>query len=80
MSPWYQLLDVLGFGRDFFWHWTWSHVLGLEFKVFENITDSVKSETCICVHVCVCGCSLQFDPAPRRGEPHVTRHTPDYFL
>jgi len=25
-------------------------------------------------------CSLQFDPAPRRGEPHVTRHTPDYFL
>lgn len=25
-------------------------------------------------------CSLQFDPAPRRGEPHVTRRTPDYFL
>jgi len=24
--------------------------------------------------------SLQFDPAPRRGEPHVTRKTPDYFL
>eukprot|EP01117_Protostelium_nocturnum_P001685 TRINITY_DN1206_c1_g3_i1.p1 TRINITY_DN1206_c1_g3~~TRINITY_DN1206_c1_g3_i1.p1 ORF type:complete len:317 (-),score=93.40 TRINITY_DN1206_c1_g3_i1:107-1057(-) len=23
---------------------------------------------------------LQFDPAPRRGEPHVTRKTPDYFL
>ena len=23
---------------------------------------------------------LQFDPAPRRGEPHVTRQTPDYFL
>ncbi|KAL0964987.1 hypothetical protein UPYG_G00275320 [Umbra pygmaea] len=23
---------------------------------------------------------LQFDPAPRRGEPHVTRCTPDYFL
>ena len=22
-------------------------------------------------------CSLQFDPAPRRGEPHVTRRTPD---
>jgi len=22
----------------------------------------------------------QFDPAPRRGEPHVTRRTPDYFL
>uniref|UniRef100_A0A8C5Q2A5 Serine/threonine-protein phosphatase n=1 Tax=Leptobrachium leishanense TaxID=445787 RepID=A0A8C5Q2A5_9ANUR len=21
-----------------------------------------------------------FDPAPRRGEPHVTRRTPDYFL
>lgn len=21
--------------------------------------------------------SLQFDPAPRRGEPHVTRRTPD---
>ena len=24
--------------------------------------------------------SLQFDPAPRRGEPMVTRRTPDYFL
>uniref|UniRef100_A0A7S2RL66 Serine/threonine-protein phosphatase n=1 Tax=Mucochytrium quahogii TaxID=96639 RepID=A0A7S2RL66_9STRA len=23
---------------------------------------------------------LQFDPAPRRGEPHVTRRPPDYFL
>lgn len=23
---------------------------------------------------------LQFEPAPRRGEPHVTRRTPDYFL
>jgi len=23
---------------------------------------------------------LQFDPAPRRGEPHVTRRTPEYFL
>jgi len=23
---------------------------------------------------------LQFDPAPRKGEPHVTRLTPDYFL
>lgn len=23
---------------------------------------------------------LQFDPAPRRGEPNVTRRTPDYFL
>jgi serine/threonine-protein phosphatase 2A catalytic subunit len=23
---------------------------------------------------------LQFNPAPRRGEPHVTRRTPDYFL
>ena len=23
---------------------------------------------------------LQFDPAPRRGEPEVTRRTPDYFL
>ena len=22
----------------------------------------------------------QFEPAPRRGEPHVTRRTPDYFL
>lgn len=28
----------------------------------------------------VCLRSLQFDPAPRRGEPHVTRRTPDYFL
>jgi len=23
---------------------------------------------------------LQFDPAPRRGEPHVTRRTPEYLL
>jgi serine/threonine-protein phosphatase 2A catalytic subunit len=23
---------------------------------------------------------LQFDPAPRRGEPHITRRSPDYFL
>jgi serine/threonine-protein phosphatase 2A catalytic subunit len=23
---------------------------------------------------------LQFDPAPRRGEPEITRRTPDYFL
>jgi len=23
---------------------------------------------------------LQFDPAPRRGEPHITRRTPEYFL
>jgi len=23
---------------------------------------------------------LQFDPAPRRGEPHLTARTPDYFL
>ena len=33
---------------------------------------------------CTCDCfilySLQFDPAPRRGEPTVTRRTPDYFL
>lgn len=25
-------------------------------------------------------CAMQFDPAPRRGEPEVTRRTPDYFL
>jgi len=24
--------------------------------------------------------SLQFDPAPRAGEPLVTRRVPDYFL
>ena len=23
---------------------------------------------------------IQFDPAPRRGEPHVSRRAPDYFL
>ena len=23
---------------------------------------------------------LQFDPAPRRGEDHVSRRSPDYFL
>lgn len=27
-----------------------------------------------------CFISLQFDPAPRKGEPHVSRRTPDYFL
>lgn len=28
-----------------------------------------------------CDCTfLQFEPAPRRGEPHVTRRTPEYFL
>lgn len=42
-------------------------------------------------HLCVPPCaqlarvsyahrSIQFDPAPRKGEPHVTRRTPDYFL
>jgi serine/threonine-protein phosphatase 2A catalytic subunit len=25
-------------------------------------------------------CSLQFDPAPRAGEPLVSRRVPDYFL
>ncbi|OMJ69855.1 hypothetical protein SteCoe_32311 [Stentor coeruleus] len=25
-------------------------------------------------------CFLQFDPAPRRGEPHIAKRTPDYFL
>eukprot|EP00511_Aplanochytrium_stocchinoi_P001186 CAMPEP_0204828916 /NCGR_PEP_ID=MMETSP1346-20131115/6872_1 /ASSEMBLY_ACC=CAM_ASM_000771 /TAXON_ID=215587 /ORGANISM="Aplanochytrium stocchinoi, Strain GSBS06" /LENGTH=311 /DNA_ID=CAMNT_0051958323 /DNA_START=428 /DNA_END=1363 /DNA_ORIENTATION=+ len=25
-------------------------------------------------------CFLQFEPAPRRGEPHVSRRTPDYLL
>lgn len=28
----------------------------------------------------IASCSIQFDPAPRKGEPHVTRRTPDYFL
>lgn len=26
------------------------------------------------------GCSQQFDPAPRKGEPQVTRKIPDYFV
>jgi len=29
---------------------------------------------------CMCVFSSQFDPAPRRGEPILTRRTPDYFL
>lgn len=37
----------------------------------------MKMETC---NRLVFVYSLQFDPAPRRGEPHVTRRTPDYFL
>lgn len=32
------------------------------------------------LYFCVANDSLQFDPAPRKGEPHVTRRTPDYFL
>lgn len=32
----------------------------------------------ITVHIC--SCSLQFDPAPRAGEPLVSRRVPDYFL
>ena len=28
----------------------------------------------------IVSCSFQFEPAPRRGEPDVTRRTPDYFL
>ena len=33
-------------------------------------------------HACCCCfvCSLQFEYAPRRGEPHITRRTPDYYL
>ncbi|KAF3792694.1 Serine/threonine-protein phosphatase PP2A catalytic subunit [Nymphaea thermarum] len=48
----------------------------------------------VCLHACVFVCMLaslhldilrwslllQFEPAPRRGEPDVTRRTPDYFL
>lgn len=43
----------------------------------------------MCLFVCVLSdignvdlwsCSLQFDPAPRAGEPLVTRRVPDYFL
>ncbi len=33
----------------------------------------------VCLRAC-CMTSLQFDYAPRRGEPHVTRRTPDYYL
>ena len=33
--------------------------------------------TCCC---CTPTHSMQFDPAPRKGEPNVTRRTPDYFL
>lgn len=36
--------------------------------------------TCVTPTVPFSSPSLQFDPAPRRGEPHVTRRTPDYFL
>lgn len=38
------------------------------------------SITCVTPTVPFSSPSLQFDPAPRRGEPHVTRRTPDYFL
>ena len=37
----------------------------------------------VCLHTLVLitpSCSLQFDPAPRAGEPLVTRRVPDYFL
>jgi len=33
----------------------------------------------VCFSLRISG-ALQFEPAPRRGEPDVTRRTPDYFL
>jgi len=43
-------------------------------KADTHFTVPWSNECLLCVF------SLQFDPAPRRGEPHVTRRTPDYFL
>ena len=34
----------------------------------------------LCMCVTDCTLSLQFDPAPRAGEPLVSRRVPDYFL
>lgn len=51
----------------------------LEYTLYAN-APPVASLPSDCLSVPVCCCSLQFDPAPRRGEPHVTRRTPDYFL
>ena len=42
---------------------------------------------CMCINACMSIYKhfrailfMQFEPAPRRGEPDVTRRTPDYFL
>jgi hypothetical protein len=49
----------------------------------------MKNYLIACVFLCMCWdwkiadvfpSSLQFDPAPRAGEPLVTRRAPDYFL
>lgn len=51
-------------------------------QVFLKLCPEIFSETSVKVK-----CKLtrskfvkQFEPAPRRGEPDVTRRTPDYFL
>jgi hypothetical protein len=39
----------------------------------------VSFERCRTGSADVFSCSLQFDPAPRAGEPLVSRRVPDYF-
>ena len=52
---------------------TWC-MLPIIIDVYSLLLDA--SSTCIYLSCLL----LQFEPAPRRGEPDVTRRTPDYFL
>ena len=54
-----------------------------------GILDSIDVAIFFWLHMWTCdippwkfnlGFIMQFEPAPRRGEPDVTRRTPDYFL
>jgi hypothetical protein len=39
-----------------------------------------KIDFYVWVLTCTANFSLQYDPAPRRGETQVTKRAPDYFL
>jgi hypothetical protein len=51
-----------------------------------EIDEKLSYTLCVISYTCPCyvshrfPCSLQFDPAPRAGEPLVSRRVPDYFL
>ena len=51
-----------------------------------EIDEKLSYSLCVALPMCavrarlIALCSLQFDPAPRAGEPLVSRRVPDYFL